>query len=105
MPVLQALNLGIFWYIASHPTSVLYDPLILYTGACYTGLLGGAVYIHGYKRICQDLPLPHREFALSATSVAESIGIVVADLVGLFIQACLYQINGLEGALVTCPAR
>ena len=67
------------------------------------GLLGGAVYISGYKRICQDLPLAHREFALSATSVAESLGIVAADFLGLFIQACLYQVNGLEGSVVACP--
>jgi battenin len=104
MPMLQTLNLGVFWYTASHPlTSALYQPAILYTGAVYTGLLGGAVYINGYTRICRDLPFAHREFALSATSVAESVGIVVADSLGLVIQACLYQINGLDGAIVACP--
>jgi battenin len=107
MPALQTLNLVVFSVVASHPKtmSALYQPTTLYMGAFYTGLLGGAVYISGYKRICADLPLAHREFALSATSVAESLGIVVADAVGLFLQACLYQINGLEGAVATCPLK
>ena len=103
MPTLQCANLGLYTYLASHPTSPIYQPWIFYLGALYTGLLGGAVYIHGYKRICLDLPLEHREFSLSATSVAEGIGVVVADSVALFIQSCLYQVNHLPGALVTCP--
>ncbi len=105
MPALQFVNLGLYTYVASHPTSLLYQPWILYTGALYTGLLGGGVYIHGYKRICLDLPLEHREFSLSATSVAEGIGVVVADAAGLVIQSCLYQVNHLSGALVACPIR
>jgi battenin len=104
MPALQVGNLAVYTYVASHPTtSVLYQPLVLYAGALYTGLLGGAVYISGYKRICGDLPLAHREFALSATSVAECLGIVLADALGLVLQACLYQVNGLHGALLGCP--
>ena len=105
MPALQTLNLGIFGYAASNPANPLYHPAIFYSGAFYTGLLGGAVYISGYKRICQDLPLAHREFSLSTTSVAESLGIVVADISGLVIQSCLYEINNLEGALLTCPMK
>lgn len=103
MPILQCANLGFYTYLASRPTSPLYQAWVFYLGALYTGLLGGAVYIHGYKRICLDLPLEHREFSLSATSVAEGIGVVVADSVGLFIQSCMYQVNHLAGALVTCP--
>lgn len=105
MPCLQCANLGLFSYVASHPTTPFYQPAILYTGAFYTGILGGAVYIHGYKRICLDIhPIDHREFSLSATSVAEGFGVLVADSIGLVIQACLYQVNGLDGALVSCPA-
>jgi battenin len=105
MPGLQTLNLLFFCYVAGHAetSTILYQPAMLYAGAFYTGLLGGAVYISGYKRICADLPLAHREFALSATSVAEGLGIVVADALGLVIQGCLYQINGLEGAMLSCP--
>jgi hypothetical protein len=40
---------------------------------------------------------------LSATSLAECLGIVVADGLGLLVQACLYQIHGLDGAAMACP--
>mmetsp|Transcript_4332 Transcript_4332/g.9867 ORF Transcript_4332/g.9867 Transcript_4332/m.9867 type:complete len:220 (+) Transcript_4332:1672-2331(+) len=125
MPFLQVINVGIYWFIAANqqmhsehdhghenendPTAAalafVYSPLFLYSTAFYTGLLGGAVYIHGYLRICRDLPLERREFALSATSLAECLGIVVADVLGLLVQACLYRINGLEGAVTSCPVR
>ena len=104
MPGLQSINVVIFSYVASHLTaSVLYSPEVLYSWAFYAGLLGGSCYINAYKRICLDLPLVHQEFALSSTSVGESFGIIVADVLGLFIQACLYKANGLEGAIVQCP--
>jgi len=109
MPMLQIANVGIYWFIAASQgnnaigLNFFHSPPFLYSGAFCTGLLGGAVYIHGYLRICQDLPLEHREFSLSATSVAEGLGILAADFLGLVIQACLYRINNLEGAVFTCP--
>jgi len=105
MPALQLGNLVVFTHVALHPsTSSLHQPFILYSGAFFAGLLGGSVYISGYKRICADICLPHREFALSSTSLAETLGIVIADIAGLVIQACLYQANGLaDSAMMTCP--
>ena len=108
MPFLQCANVALYWSIGAHQTassSFWHSPYFLYPTALYSGLLGGAVYIHGYLRICQDLPLEHREFVLSATSLAECLGIVVADFAGLLIQACLYQMHGLEGAAMTCPTK
>ncbi|CAJ1953494.1 unnamed protein product [Cylindrotheca closterium] len=104
MPGLQCVNLALFSYVASHAsTTSLYNPATLYFGAFYAGLLGGACYINAYTRICKDIALEYQEFALSSTSVGESLGIVVADILGLFIQACLYRTNGLDGAIVQCP--
>jgi len=129
MPFLQCANVVLYWAVAAHQSvdininddidittndtidaslssmvvSFVSSPYFLYPGALYAGLLGGAVYVHGYLRICKDLPLPHREFALSATSLAECLGIVVADVLGLLVQACLYQIHGLDGAVMACP--
>ncbi|CAB9500710.1 Protein BTN1 [Seminavis robusta] len=102
MPTLQALNVVFFaWVAAEH---VWYNYTILIPCCFYVGLLGGGVYVHGYKRICADFVLvDQREFALAATSVAESMGIVCADLLGLFIQACLYRTNHIPGAVVSCP--
>jgi hypothetical protein len=83
--------------------SWLYQQPVLLLGAFITGLLGGAVYVHGYKRITADYGKHQVELALSATSVAEGFGVLFADVASLFIQSCLYQIHGLSGAIVTCP--
>ena len=82
---------------------VLYRRGVLLAGSFYTGLLGGAVYVHGYQRIVHDMPKAHTEFALSSTCVAEALGVLVADVAGLFLQSCLYARNGLSGAIVKCP--
>jgi len=106
MPGLQCVNLIMFTKVAASHNSAaswLYTPGSLYIGAFYSGLLGGACYINAYTRICKDFPLQYQEIALSSTSVGESLGIFMADILGLFIQSCLYQANGLDGALVQCP--
>ena len=69
----------------------------------YVGLLGGGVYVNGYIRINAEVPKWKREFALSSASVADSLGIAVADIMGLFLQSCLYKANGIGGAIVSCP--
>ncbi len=96
------MNLIFFSVVAS--THFWYDYSLLFV-CFYVGLLGGGVYVHGYTRINQDLPPHMREFALSTTSIADDLGVVMADVSGLFIQSCLYLANDLDGALVTCPLR
>lgn len=100
MPALQIINVGFFWWVAKY--QVFYNFYLLIP-AFYVGLLGGSVYVNGYTRISSDIPLERREFALSSTSVAEGLGIVSADIVGLFLQSCLYEIHDIKGAVVSCP--
>ena len=100
MPVLQIVNLVVFYFIAA--TEFWYDYTLLLP-CFYVGLLGGAVYVHGYKRINKDIPIEKREFAMSAASVADDSGVLMADLAGLFIQSCLYKVHEINGAMVTCP--
>ena len=102
MPALQVINVFFFWFVAKYQAVYNYFLLI---PAFYVGLLGGGVYINGYVRICTDLSPEQREFALSSTSIAEGLGTVCADVVGLFMQSCLYQIHNIEGAIVSCPLR
>ena len=102
MPLLQCVNLVTFSFIAA--THFWYDYSLLVL-CFYVGLLGGGVYVNGYLRINSDLAKPVREFALATVSVADTIGIVIADISGLFIQSCLYKRNGIEGAVVQCPLR
>jgi len=102
MPVLQSINVVFFWEIAKY--QFWYNNLLLIP-AFYVGLLGGGVYINGYTRVCLDIPIEYREFALSSTSLAESLGVVLAEVMGLYMQACLYQRHNIGGALVSCPIR
>ena len=100
MPILQCVNLVIFYLIATN--HFWYNNMML-IGCFYVGLLGGGVYVNGYMRVNKDLPVGIREFALSTVSIADSLGIVFADYIGLYIQSCLYQSNGIDGAVVQCP--
>ena len=62
-----------------------------------TGLLGGAVYVGAFTLINKEIPKgPLREFSLSAASVADSVGIVCSDVLGLLIQMQLYALHGLQ---------
>ena len=105
LPGIQVVNLMVFYQIATQQwATFLYHPIPLYSLATVTGLLGGAVYVHGYQLVLKRVrPPSHTEFALSAVSMAESLGILVADIMSLFLQACLYEINGFPGAMVKCP--
>jgi len=104
LPSLQVLNLVFFYWTAQMlPAPFWYNPVVTYGTAFWTGLLGGAVYVHGYRRVIADIAPVHREFALSTVSLAESLGVLCADVLGLFLQACLYQVHHLEGAVVQCP--
>ena len=110
MPCLQCVNLILFSMFAASQTIFqtvafpwLSHPISLYLFCFYVGLLGGGVYISGFRRICVDVPPAYLEFSLAASSLAEDVGIMIADILGLFIQSCLYRANGLPGALVSCP--
>ena len=100
MPILQCLNLVFFYFVAVYKFWYSNFLMIL---CFYVGLLGGSVYVNGYLRINRDLPFSKREFALSTVSVADSLGVVFADISGLFIQSCLYEVNGISGSVVSCP--
>jgi battenin len=107
MPILQVGNLVFFSVSALYggvsAPSWWYNETLFYAIAFYAGLLGGAVYVHGYVRIVKDVAPLHTEFALASTSVAESIGILVADLTGLVLQSCIYKAHEIDGALLKCP--
>jgi battenin len=107
LPAIQVMNLVIFSVTANSgvqvPHGILYHKETLLSLSFFTGLLGGAVYVHGYNRIVTDVPKQYTEFAVSSTSVAVSLGVLVADIMGLFLQSCLYQSNHLDGAVVQCP--
>lgn len=66
-------------------------------GLCGTRRRGGAPP--------QSWPAPPhrcREFSLGAASVADSLGVALADVAGILIQGCLFKLNGLPGADFAC---
>lgn len=95
MPVLQCLFLAFFW---ANAASQWWNDWGLVAPCFLTGLLGGAVYVGAFSLIAEDIPKgSHRNFALTAASVADSIGIVCADLLGIAIQQQLYAVHGIQG--------
>eukprot|EP00804_Cyclotella_cryptica_P000004 CCRYP_013706-RB/>CCRYP_013706-RB protein AED:0.05 eAED:0.05 QI:382/0.66/0.75/1/0/0.25/4/80/517 len=101
MPLLQVTNLIFFWLDSIHHFWYDYSVLVL---CLFAGLLGGSVYVQGYSRINLDVPIEIREFSLASAGVADSLGILLADVVSLFIQSCIYDRNRIEGAVVSCPS-
>lgn len=83
MPAMQVVNLAFFWMTSIHHFWYNYTLLI----PCFcAGLLGGGVYVQGFSRINLDFPVELREFAIASAGVADSLGILVADIAALFIQ-------------------
>jgi hypothetical protein len=67
------------------------------------GLVGGGVYVNGFKMIAKSVKKKsERELAMSGASVADTMGIGIADMLGLWVQACLFKHNHVSGALVSC---
>ena len=60
--------------------------------------MGGAVYVNSFTLVAREVEPSLQEFALAATSVGESVGTLMADISGVFIQGCMFRINGLAGA-------
>jgi len=100
MPGLQFANLVFFCYTAVYQFWYSWSILIL---CFFAGILGGGVYVNAFTRISADLPEHQTEFALASASVADSFGIVLGDVLGLFIQSCMYKANDIDGAVASCP--
>jgi len=75
----------------------------LIVGSMCVGLVGGTLYIQIALLIDSEVEPSMRELALSTASVGEPLGIILSDVAGIFIQACLYQKLGIPGATATCP--
>ncbi|CAE7510418.1 BTN1 [Symbiodinium natans] len=58
--------------------------------AFFVGCLGGGVYVGAFTLIAQEQPPSFVELALSAASVADTFGMIAADIMGLLIQGCVF---------------
>ena len=100
MPFLQVVNLYFFWLNSLHHFWYNY---LLMLPCIYAGLLGGSVYVQGFSRINLDMPMELKEFAVASAVIAMNLGILVAGILALFVQSCIFEKNGIEGAVVDCP--
>ncbi|KAL8935003.1 MAG: hypothetical protein Q9216_005633 [Gyalolechia sp. 2 TL-2023] len=62
---------------------------IVFAVIFWEGLLGGLVYVNTFAEIRDRVPKEEREFALGATTVSDSGGIMTAGLVGLGVERLL----------------
>ena len=61
----------------------------------YEGLLGGSSYVNTFLNVLEDLPPDETEAALGTVTIADSLGVLFAALVGISLEPalCGYQIN------------
>ncbi|CAM9852418.1 unnamed protein product [Choristocarpus tenellus] len=103
-PTLQVLLLIFFCKVAVSHSCFWYDNRLLVP--CFgAGLLGGLGYVNAFRLVAEAHPGPPKEvkeLALAAASIGDSIGIVMSDIAGVFVQACIYKENNISGAWGTC---
>ena len=93
MPVLQ-VSLLIFFLLDAY-YMFWYDWSLLM--ACFVvGLLGGGVYVGGFSLLAETVPPHLKEFSLSAASLADSVGIALSTVAGIFIQQALYRYHHID---------
>lgn len=58
--------------------------------------------MQAFMLISAEVPPQYKEFSLGAASLADSLGVALADAAGILIQGCLFKWNGLPGADFKC---
>lgn len=74
-----------------------YDPSV-YPLCFVVGLFGGAVYVFGFRHLSASVPPHLAELAMTCGAFAADAGIILSDLLGLFLQSCIYEHNRIRGA-------
>ena len=99
MPAAQALLLAFFAVIAATRLAIgwwLLAPAVL------VGLMGGGTYVHAFTLLAASSPPTLRELNLGAASVADAVGIALADASAVLVQGCLFRVNHVPGAAFKC---
>ena len=78
---------------------VWYDASLL-APCVVVGLLGGAVYVHGFKLVALEAPPARRELAMACACIAADLGLMAGSAAAVVLQACIYQAHGLDDATI-----
>ena len=87
--ILQLLNLLVLTLHALF--NFLPSVWLVFTIIFWEGLLGGLVYANAFAEISDNVPIPDREFSLSATTVSDSAGICIAGFLSMVFEVWLCQ--------------
>lgn len=90
------LQLGNLIFLVSHAIwNFLPNVWIVFAIIFWEGLLGGGVYVNTFAEILERVPEEDREFSLGATSVSDSLGILLAAFLSMAIEVslCAYQVS------------
>lgn len=90
---LQLINL--FICILQSLYVVIPNVYLMFGLIFYEGLLGGLAYVNTFLLVSESVPPKEREFAMGATTVSDSAGIVIAALISLWLEKalCRFQID------------
>lgn len=97
--LLQVVMLVFFCIVAVDKLFYGYGLLFLCFGV---GLIGGLGYVNAFRLVAEAVPPELKELALASASVGDSFGVMLSDIFGVFVQACVYKKNGIPGALQIC---
>mmetsp|Transcript_77792 Transcript_77792/g.223393 ORF Transcript_77792/g.223393 Transcript_77792/m.223393 type:complete len:345 (+) Transcript_77792:501-1535(+) len=101
MPAIQTALLIMF---TVDSVAQFWNGYTLLLPAFIVGLLGGGVYVNAFTLINKEVDPDLREMALSSACVADSTGILLADIMSLYWQWCLFAANGIaDQADGACP--
>ncbi|XP_065900790.1 battenin-like isoform X2 [Dysidea avara] len=69
----------------------------------WEGLLGGATYVNAFYQLSSSVSDEHREFAMGATSVADTTGITLAGISSIFLHNYICE-HVIDNISPTCPS-
>ncbi|CAK9008601.1 unnamed protein product [Durusdinium trenchii] len=94
--LLQILMAIFFTFAAVHP----FGGWWLLAPSLFVGFLGGGVYVGAFSLIAKEQNSAYVELALCSASVADTIGMIFANILGLIAQGCIF---GMMRVLDTKP--
>uniref|UniRef100_A0A2K6F8P4 Battenin n=1 Tax=Propithecus coquereli TaxID=379532 RepID=A0A2K6F8P4_PROCO len=91
LAVLQCLNLAIL--LADMWFSFLPSIYLVFLIILYEGLLGGAAYVNTFHNIALETSNEHREFAMAAACISDTLGISLSGLLALPLHDFLCRLS------------
>ncbi|XP_004461509.2 battenin isoform X1 [Dasypus novemcinctus] len=90
LALLQCLNLG--FLLADVWFSFLPSIYLIFLIILYEGLLGGAAYVNTFHNIALETSDKHREFAMEASCISDTLGISLSGVLALPLHDFLCQL-------------